>query len=188
MHFWKSNIFLHQLDVQETNVSIPQFHKVGKPSVTIPSLLLGGEVRGYGIAPKCAKVEAQIHNAELLRAWDRFSVSELLNSVCGRAAQRSCGELNPGRTPSLSPDFFCRRLQSWLTRATLGDSTAELCQNPPYGASSGWLVILSWRLGSVHEFTCTQAARRNPGSGHEKAGGTGLCLLLWCCTFQMLGF
>ena len=39
MYFGKSNIFLHQLDVQETNVSIPQLHKVGKPSVTIPSLV-----------------------------------------------------------------------------------------------------------------------------------------------------
>ena len=81
VYFWKSNIFLHQLDVQETNVSIPQFHKVGKPSITNPSLVLGGEVRGCGIAPKCAKVEAQIHNAELLRAWDRFSVSELLTPL-----------------------------------------------------------------------------------------------------------
>ena len=40
--------------------------------------------------------------------------------------------------------------------------------NPPHGASSGWLLILPWRLGAVHEFIGTQAATRNSGSGHEK--------------------
>ena len=35
------------------------------------------------------------------------------------------------------------------------------------GTSSGWWVILPWRLGAVHEIIGTQAARRNSGSGHE---------------------
>ena len=34
-----------------------------------------------------------------------------------------------------------------------------------------------WRLGAVHEFT--KAARRNSGSGHEKAADAGLGLVLW---------
>ena len=42
----------------------------------------------------------------------------------------------------------------------------------------GW-VILPWRLGTVHEFTDTQAARMNSGLGHEKAADAGLGLLLW---------
>ena len=33
--------------------------------------------------------------------------------------------------------------------------------NPPYGTSSGFWVILPWRLGYEHEFTGTQAVRRN---------------------------
>ena len=45
--------------------------------------------------------------------------------------------------------------------------------------SSGWWVITAWRLGTVHEFSGTQAARRNSGSGHEKASDAGLGLLLW---------
>ena len=38
-----------------------------------------------------------------------------------------------------------------------------------YGTSSGWWVILPWRLGTMHEFTGTWAPRRNAGSWHEKA-------------------
>ena len=60
-----------------------------------------------------------------------------------------------------------------MIRATVEDS------NPPCGASSGWWVNLPRRLGAVHEFTGTQAARRNAGSGHEQAAGAGLGLLLW---------
>ena len=44
------------------------------------------------------------------------------------------------------------------------------------GFNGGW-VVLPWRLGAVHEFT--KAARRNSGSGHEKAADAGLGLVLW---------
>ena len=51
--------------------------------------------------------------------------------------------------------------------------------NLPHGTSSGWRVILPWRLGAVHEFPGTFAARRNSGPGYEKAGDAGLGVLLW---------
>ena len=54
-----------------------------------------------------------------------------------------------------SSEFFGRRLQTSMTRATVQDSTAGPGQNPPHGTSSGWWVILPWRLGTVHEFTGT---------------------------------
>ena len=67
-------------------------------------------------------------------------------------------------------EFFGRRLQTSMTRATVEDSTAGLGQTLRTGTSSGWWAILPWRLGSEHEFTGTWAAGRNSGSGHEKAG------------------
>ena len=68
------------------------------------------------------------------------------------------------------PKFFCHRLQPSMTRATVEDRTAGLGQNPPYWTSSGCMVIFLWRLGAVHEFTGTRAARRTSGSEHEKGG------------------
>ena len=59
-----------------------------------------------------------------------------------------------------TPEFFRHRLQTSMTRAAVEDSTAGLGQNPPYGTSSGWWVILPWHLRAVHDFTGTQAAWR----------------------------
>ena len=75
-----------------------------------------------------------------------------------------------------------------MTRATAEESTVGLGQTSPYETSSGWWVILPWRLGTAHEFTGTQAARRDPGSGHEKAADAGLGLSLWsACDPHALG-
>ena len=74
------------------------------------------------------------------------------------------------------------RPQIWNPRDDPCDSGASHGRsgsNPPYGTSSGLWVILPWRLGAVHEFTGIQAAMRNSGSGHRKAAGAGLGLLLW---------
>ena len=55
-----------------------------------------------------------------------------------------------------------------MTSATVGDRTAGL------RTCSGWWVTLPWRLGAVHGFTGTLAARRNSGSGRESAADAGL--------------
>ena len=47
-----------------------------------------------------------------------------------------------------------------MARATVEDSSAGL-GHTPYETASGWWVILPWRLGAVHEFTGTQAAKWN---------------------------
>ena len=76
------------------------------------------------------------------------------------------------------PSSSGHRLQTSMTRAGVEDCTAGL-RKPSVWTSSGWWAILLWHHGPVHEFTGTWAARRNAGSGHEKAADAGLGLLLW---------
>ena len=56
-------------------------------------------------------------------------------------------------------------LESEIRNGTCSRSGASL----PYGTSSGWRVILPWRLGIV----------RNSGLGHEPAANAGLSLGWW---------
>ena len=42
-----------------------------------------------------------------------------------------------------------------------------------------WWVILPWRVGAVHEFIGTWAAKRNSAPGREEVADAGLGLLLW---------
>ena len=83
---------------------------------------------------------------------------------------QTCGELG-------TREFFGPRLPTSMTGATVEDSGWS-GPNPPYETTCGWWVILPWRLGVVHEFIGTWAARRNSGSGREKASDAGLSLLL----------
>ena len=46
-------------------------------------------------------------------------------------------------------------------RLTTGVKDAWSGPSPLYGTSSGWWVILPWRLGTVHESIVTWAAKRN---------------------------
>ena len=64
-----------------------------------------------------------------------------------------------------------------MSRATVEDSATGLRQTLRTERPLWW-VILPWRLGAVHEFTGTWAARTNSGSGHEEAADAGLGLLL----------
>ena len=95
------------------------------------------------------------------------------NSVCGRAIQRGrCRTKSRRASPQFGTrEFFGRRLQTSMARATVEESTAGLGQTLR-GTSSVWWVTLPCRLG-VHEFT---------GSGREKAADAGLGLLLWVTT------
>ena len=100
------------------------------------------------------------------------------NSVCGRPHTGRGGnripqcftfdsEALPPAGSSELPEFFGRRLQTSMTRATVeggpaghtlrlsvpdsGGQHGRSGPNPPNGASSGWWVILPWRPGAVHQ-------------------------------------
>ena len=62
--------------------------------------------------------------------------------------------------------------------------------NPPYEASSGWWVVLLWRLGTVHESLAHRLAGGIQGLDMRHAADAGLGLLLWGsdnCLWSVLG-
>ena len=85
-------------------------------------------------------------------------------------------EALPPAGSSETPSSSIIDFKKSVTRATVEDGRSG--PNPSYGTCSGWWVILPWRLGAVHHFTGTQAAR-NSGPRHEKAADAGVGLLLW---------
>ena len=101
-----------------------------------------------------------IREAIRARTWKDFATKETL--PCTQPLPFFFGELG-------TPEFFCHRLHTSMTRATLEDSTVVLShilrtERPLVGGLSFHGVSLL-RTSSLAHF----AARRNSGSGHEKA-------------------
>ena len=89
------------------------------------------------------------------------SRSNLLIIACGGKEAGGVEGMGRGRRVGGrhgTPEFFCHRPQTSMTRASVEDRTADLGQTLRTGRP---LVILPRRLGAVHEFSGTQAAGRN---------------------------
>ena len=111
----------------------------------------------------------------------RLEVSRALTAatLCVGAPHRGCRESNPAvlhleqrGTPTCGelgiPRFFRSSTSNLDDLWDSGGEHGRSGPNPPYGASSGWWVILPWRLGAVHE-----------SLAHRLPGGIQAQSLLW---------